>query len=163
MTDNLHAPESLASEGSRTDRTGPRVLRRVVYPLLVIAAIVAAIWWLEHRSEAGVSPTTGERYGPAPLPAALHPAGLDVSTNEGALAPDFLLERLDGGEMHLSDFRRHPVVLNFWATWCAPCRKEIPQFVDSYSRHKDDGLVIIGVNLQEGKSIVRPFAQDFGM
>jgi thiol-disulfide isomerase/thioredoxin len=54
-------------------------------------------------------------------------------------------------------------VLNFWATWCAPCRKEIPQFVDASERFREQGLLIVGVNLQEGKSIVRPYADDFGM
>ena len=89
--------------------------------------------------------------------------GLDVKAEEGALAPDFLLGRLDGSELRLSDLRGQPVVLNFWATWCAPCRKEIPQFVDAYERHRGEGLVIVGVNMQEGKGIVRPYAEDFGM
>ena len=129
---------------------------------MVIAAIVGAIFWLESRDDARVSPT-GERYGPAELPAALHTAGLDIAPREGSLAPDFLLESLDGSEVRLSDYRGQPVVLNFWATWCAPCRKEIPQFVDAYERFRDDGLVIIGVNLQEGKSIARGYAEDYGM
>ena len=91
------------------------------------------------------------------------PDGADVEAKEGAYAPDFLLEKVSGGETDLSDFRGHPVVLNFWATWCQPCRQEMPQFVDAYSKYKDTGLVILGVNLQEGKSVIQPFADDFGM
>ena len=156
MADNIPASEPLPSRA----HTG--LFRRFLVPVIVITAIVAAIWWLESRNDGGVSPT-GERYGPVELPAALRLAGLDVRAEEGALAPDFLLGRLDGSELRLSDLRGQPVVLNFWATWCAPCRKEIPQFVDASERFREQGLVVVGVNLQEGKSIVRPYADDFGM
>jgi len=156
MADHIPASEPLPSRAS----TG--LFRRFLLPVIVITAIVAAIWWLESRNDGGVSPT-GERYGPVELPAALRLAGLDVRAEEGALAPDFLLGRLDGSELRLSDLRGQPVVLNFWATWCAPCRKEIPQFVDASERFREQGLVVVGVNLQEGKSIVRPYADDFGM
>jgi peroxiredoxin len=156
MADNAQASEPFAA------RRGAGLFRRFVLPLVVIGAIVAAIWWLESRDDGGVSPT-GERYGPVELPAALRPAGLDVKAEEGALAPDFLLGRLDDGELRLSDLRGRAVVLNFWATWCAPCRTEIPQFVEAYGRFRDQGLVIVGVNMQEGKGIVRPYAEDFGM
>jgi cytochrome c biogenesis protein CcmG, thiol:disulfide interchange protein DsbE len=156
MADNPSASEPLQS------RAPTGLFRRFVIPVVVIMAIVVAIWWLESRDDGGISPT-GERYGPVDLPAALPTSGFSVKAEEGALAPDFLLERLDGGELRLSDLRGQPVVLNFWATWCAPCRQEIPQFVDAYERYRDQGLVVVGVNMQEGKSIVRPYAEDFGM
>jgi len=161
MTDNLQASEPLESGPGLTVR--PRGLfRRVVLPLLVIGLIVAAIWWLESRGGDDVSPT-GERYGPVELPAALHTTGLEIGTEEGKLAPDFLLGALDGSEVRLSALRGQPVVLNFWATWCAPCRQELPQFVSAYDRFQGQGLVVLGVNMQEGKSIARGFADDFGM
>src|SRR5439155_1395299 len=94
-------------------------------PLLVIGAIVAAIWWLESRGGDDVSPT-GERYGPVELPTALQTTGLEIGVQEGNLAPDFLLGTLDGSEVRLSALRGQPVVLNFWATWCAPGREAIP-------------------------------------
>lgn len=137
-------------------------VRRWLYPLAVIVAIAGVIWWLEARDSGGVS-STGERYGPADLPAALVPAGLNIKADEGALAPDFLLEMLDGDETRLSDYRGHPVVLNFWATWCVSCRKEMPQFIAAYEVHRDEGLVVIGLNLQESESIIRPFVDDFGI
>lgn len=152
---------------SRTDRPtrlpiSRRIWRNIVLPLLAIAAIASVIWWLESRQGPGTSPT-GEEYGPRDLPAALVPPGMEVGPQKGRLAPDFLLETLDGNEMRLSDLRGQAVVINFWATWCKPCRKEIPELVDAYNSYRDRGLIILGVNLQEGKGIVRPFAEDFGM
>jgi thiol-disulfide isomerase/thioredoxin len=59
---------------------------------------------------------------------------------------DFELQDLDGNPMRLSQFRGHPVIVDFWATWCAPCRKQIPELRDLYTRyHKTKGLEIIGV------------------
>jgi thiol-disulfide isomerase/thioredoxin len=139
-----------------------KVLRRVVYPLAVIAAIVGVIWWLEARDDAPTS-STGERYGPVSMPEALATEGLDVAAEEGALAPDFLLETMDDSELRLSDLRGQPVVVNFWATWCKPCRQEMPRFVEASDKYAKDGLVVVAVNMQEGKGIVRPFAEDFGM
>lgn len=136
--------------------------RSVVFPLLVVAAIAAAIWWLEYRPESGSS--AGDvRYGPVAMPAELVPAGMDVSPKEGSLAPDFLLETLDGGEIRLSELRGKGVIVNLWATWCGPCRKEMPQFVAAYDRYQAEGLEIIAVNVQEPPSIIRPFVEDFGM
>ena len=153
-------PESMPPSPPRADRRV--LLRRFAYPLLVIAVIAAVIWWIEYRPGDNVSPT-GERYGPVGLPLGLASAGAKVAAEEGALAPDFLLESLRGDDMRLSDFRGRAVVLNFWATWCAPCRREIPELVEAYDRYRDEGFIVLAVNLQEGKGIVRPYADDFGM
>jgi cytochrome c biogenesis protein CcmG/thiol:disulfide interchange protein DsbE len=65
-------------------------------------------------------------------------------------APDFELKALDGGTVKLSDFRGKAVVLNFWATYCAPCRVEMPWLIDFYQRYKAQGLEIIGVSMDDG-------------
>jgi peroxiredoxin len=153
------------TDGITTRASGMPVrsfVRRVVYPVAVILAIVAVIWWLENRGDDNTSPS-GAEYGARSIDSSLVPEGFDVGTKVGQIAPDFELERLDSGEAWLTDFRGHPVVLNFWATWCQPCRQEMPQFVKAYDKYKDDGLVIIGLNLQEGRDLIRPFADDFGM
>jgi len=72
-------------------------------------------------------------------------------------APDFELKTLDGERVRLSSFRGHPVLLNFWASWCGPCRRELPGLVKIYSQYKDKGLVVLGVN-DEGKGTARKFA-----
>jgi peroxiredoxin len=81
----------------------------------------------------------------------------------GQLAPDFTLQFADGAKTQLSDWQGQPVVLNFWATWCAPCREEMPEFVAAYDRYRDDGLVIVGVNAQETASQAAEFMGDFSM
>jgi peroxiredoxin len=86
-----------------------------------------------------------------------------VEAREGSLAPDFLLKTLDGGEIRFSDLRGKAVIVNLWATWCGPCRKEMPQFVAAYDRYREEGLEIIAVNVQESPSVIQPFVDDFGM
>jgi peroxiredoxin len=81
----------------------------------------------------------------------------------GQLAPDFTLQFADGTKTQLSDWQGQPIVLNFWATWCAPCREEMPEFVAAYDRYQDDGLVIVGVNAQESASQAAEFMGNFGM
>jgi peroxiredoxin len=66
------------------------------------------------------------------------------------LAPDFELKSMDGRSVRLSDFRGKAVVLNFWATYCAPCRIEMPWLVDFYERYKSQGLEIVGVSMDDG-------------
>ncbi len=81
----------------------------------------------------------------------------------GQLAPDFTLQFPDGTKTQLSDWQGQPVVLNFWATWCAPCREEMPEFVAAHERYQDDGLVIVGVNAQETASQAAGFMNNFNM
>jgi len=149
-------------QAQETRRPGRGFLRRIVYPLAVIAVIAGVIFYLERGDDGAVS-TTGEKYGPVDIPAELRLPGVKVAPEADAMAPDFLLEDLDGGELRLSNLRGKPLIINFWATWCAPCRKEMPQFVEAYGKYKDQGLEIVAVNLQEGKSIASKFADDYGM
>jgi len=79
------------------------------------------------------------------------------------LAPDFTLPQLDGSPLTLSSYRGKIVLLDFWATWCVPCRDEIPHFVELQNKYGDAGLQIIGISMDDSPDPVRPFAQQFHM
>ena len=138
------------------------LVRRTVIPLLTVVAIAFTIWWLEYRPRGGGGEAL-DAYGPVDLPPALATPDKEVAPREGALAPDFLLPTLDGKTVRLSDLRGKGVVINFWATWCPPCRKEMPQLVAAYQRYRNEGLEVVAVNVGEPEDRVRQFAEEFGM
>ncbi len=82
----------------------------------------------------------------------------------GSPAPAWKLQDLDGKTVQLSDFKGKVVVLDFWATWCPPCRAEIPDFIALQNQYRDKGLVVVGVSLdQGGPGVVSSFAKSQGM
>jgi cytochrome c biogenesis protein CcmG/thiol:disulfide interchange protein DsbE len=80
-----------------------------------------------------------------------------VNASAGDNAPDFALTDLDGKSLSLADYKGKVVFLNFWATWCPPCRQEIPGFVEVYNAYKDEGLVILGVAVSDRENKVKDF------
>lgn len=74
----------------------------------------------------------------------------DLSDSPFSTAPAFTLTDLGGNELILSDYKGKVVFLNFWATWCPPCRAEIPGFVEAYAEYKDKGMEIIGISVDRG-------------
>ena len=83
----------------------------------------------------------------------------------GQEAPDFELKSLAGGRVHLRDLRGHPVLVNFWASWCVPCTTEMPLILAAYDSLKDQGLLVVAVNLsdQERMKDVRAFVDSFNL
>jgi peroxiredoxin len=75
----------------------------------------------------------------------------------GKPAPDFTLKDVDGRELALKDLRGKTVLLNFWATWCAPCREEMPQLKALYDEFKDKGLEVIAIDYSESAEIARKY------
>ena len=69
----------------------------------------------------------------------------------GKLAPDFEQEKPDGTKMKLSDLRGQVVLLDFWASWCGPCRKENPNVVNVYHKYKNDGFTVMNVSLDKSR------------
>ena len=90
------------------------------------------------------------------------PAGVKVGTGIGRLAPNFRLENSEGGTIALSDLRGTPVLLNFWATWCGPCRFEMPELQALFGR-MGDRLFILAVDLDESKGEVNNFKEELGL
>ena len=86
----------------------------------------------------------------------------DMSPESAPQAPEFTLEDLQGNEISLSSLAGKVVFLNVWATWCDPCKDEIPHFIEAYDQHKDKGLEIIGVSIDDfGKNKVLKFTQEW--
>lgn len=144
--------------------------RSIGLPSLSVIAILLAIWLIERGPELPFSseepaerltfPETligadGKplKLGPSPGPAA----------EIGSPAPGFVLTDTNGRGVQLSDFAGRTVLINFWATWCVPCRTEMPDLENAFREHGPRGLVVLGVNLQESAASASEFAEKFGL
>lgn len=105
--------------------------------------------------------------GPRPLLAGQEPTPTSslaaTGIDSGQPAPAFTLRSLDGETVSLADFRGQPVLVNFWATWCPPCRKEMPAIQHVYEQHQDADFVVLAVNVQESEETIRPFVEEMGV
>lgn len=113
--------------------------------LMVAVLLAGSGWILWSRAPDGANAATG------------------VAAQIGFRAPAFTLERLEGGQASLADFQGKPVVLNFWATWCGPCRAEMPALQRVADRYADDGLVVLLVNQAEDAATVRRYLDSIGV
>jgi peroxiredoxin len=120
--------------------------------LIGLVLILGASWIAFSRFLVDTTTTTGEAIILEPAPIAGHPA------------PDFKLVSTEGKTITLSDFRGQPVILNFWATWCAPCRAEFPEFQKAATDNADR-LVIIGINNTSADNVdsIPAFLDEFGV
>ncbi len=140
--------EDQPAQPTTRDRPSPALILFLVFPLLglIAAGIVLAT---NSGAANGGTPPTPE---PVSLP----------SNQVVAEAPmiDFTLTSLDGQTVSLSDYQGRIVFLNFWATWCVPCEKELPEFQQFQAQQPPDGAVILAVNVQESADQVRGFLTD---
>jgi peroxiredoxin len=81
----------------------------------------------------------------------------------GQEAPDFVLKSASGANMRLSEYRGNVVMINFWATWCGPCRQEMPLLDDLYSRYERVGFSLLGVNIDDDSSRAMEMAEELGV
>ncbi len=83
---------------------------------------------------------------------------------QAAVAPEWSLKDVDGKTVRSTDFKGKVVILDFWATWCGPCRAEIPNFIALQKQYETQGLAVVGLSVDEnGAEVVKPFAQKMGM
>jgi peroxiredoxin len=119
---------------------------------IFIAIIFAMLGWAAYDFWQGQQ-TTGDKT----------PESIEVGLQQGNTAPEFKLETMDGDTVHLSDFKGEPVIVNFWATWCPPCRAEIP---DLQNIHDAEEAVVLAVNMTESEQneeTVAEFADELQM
>ncbi|MBI5669053.1 MAG: TlpA family protein disulfide reductase [Chloroflexi bacterium] len=93
----------------------------------------------------------------------IQPNGQVVAPEIGVVAPPFRAATPDGDTLDLLDLRGAPVIINFWATWCEPCRVEMPALQTIYDRYRARGLRLLAVNLGETPAAVRAWADEFGL
>jgi len=141
-----YAPESPQVEPSAVPSQPAPPPRRNPLALLAVALVAAAMLYFGFH--------TARRSGTD------HPA----RAGYGTPAPDFTLETLDGKSLSLSSLRGKAVLVNFWATWCGPCKIETPWLVELQKRYGSEGLQVVGVAMDDsGKDEISRFAQDMGM
>ena len=135
--------------------------RRVAVGALMIVAVTLVIW-------AGVRNTRDRRLAMQQAPMIVRPATTtgDETTPkmQGRTAPGFSLVSLEGKKVSLADFKGRPVVVNFWATWCGPCKLEMPWFEEFSKTYAGQGLVVLGVAADEApKTVIAGTAKKLGV
>ena len=141
-------------------RGGRDPVRDLLVPLLAVAAVVCAIilvTWAREREAKSVARPSFASGSYSTIELGSEGGG---KPNLGEAAPGFQLLDTDGRVIRLEDFRGRPVLINFWATWCIPCRKETPELIALQSEWGDT-VQVIGVNYSELPDAVRAFSADF--
>ena len=88
---------------------------------------------------------------------------IEKLTRDMFIAPDFELNSVDDKKYKISDLRGKVIILNFWATWCGPCRMEIPDFNELYLNNKDKGLIILGISTDDSKAGLLQFLKSYNI
>ena len=114
--------------------------------VLVVVLLVALLGWKVAEQEQG--------------------RGLDAALERGERPrpPELVFETLDGeDEIRLGDYRGQALVLNFWASWCEPCKDEAPLLEETWQRYRDEGLVVIGIDAQDFRTDAQRFVDRYGL
>lgn len=129
-------------------------MKRNAVAIVVVAVVVAVMIYAGVRSSRG----------PKVSPMASNSQPVSTTDSKGKDAPDFTLQDLQGKQVKLSDFRGKAVLLNFWATFCGPCKVEMPWLVELQKQYGPQGLEIVGVALDDsGKDTIQKFATQMGV
>lgn len=154
---------------------GPRFtqhrLRLAIYVTLTVWVVIelATGWrlWFAPAPPAHVLPTATRTLLVEVMPTDTPPPPATLGPQPGPfvgdIAPDFRLPTLDGGSAALSDYRGHRVLVNFFATWCEPCRAEMPGLEAQAQKHAADEWVVLGVDVMESREALSAFRAEFGL
>ena len=135
---------------------------------VLLAAIAAAFFFARSSDDGDARPDDGGSALALPTPVVTARPGVRIGPHDnraprnGEPAPDFALLGLDGHVVQLSDLRSRVVFVNFWATWCRPCRKELPD-VQRLAREYPDELVVLTINVEENADDARAFFENRGL
>lgn len=140
-------------------------MKKILITLSIIVIITGASYTVYNYNKSvpdnSVKNTSGKNTAPPAASNKTLPGSQKLQGEKIKLkAIDFKLKDLQGKEVSLSDFKGKKVFLNFWATWCPPCRQEMPEMEAYYQKIKDSDVVILAVNLGENKSTVEKFIKD---
>lgn len=141
-----------------------RFLKRNTFALLAVGGIATYVLVAGTTGSCGACSAITSSLGLPP--ATVQAAGVagGGTTGESAQAPSWSLRNLEGETVQSSDFDDKVVLLDFWATWCPPCRKGIPEFIELQKEYGDDGFVVVGISLDRGGAdTVKPFAEKMGI
>jgi len=117
--------------------------QRIIFYIFVLAA--SAVWIALSTNSANTADSSAPQTGFA--------------------APDFTLQSIDGKTYTLSELKGNAVLVNLWATWCPPCRAEMPAIEKMYEEYKDQGFIVLAVNMttQDDPAKIAPFIQEYGL
>lgn len=130
-------------------------MKRNLIVIVVLLGLVGYGWYdsIKDKQAAAAVTNSGDN-------------GMTIGIQQGNLAPDFELDMLDGTTVKLSDYKGQKVLLNMWATWCLPCRAEMPDMQTFYDDYKDKGVAVLAVNMTKSEKSVEQvpmFLEQYGI
>lgn len=117
-------------------------------------------WWVSRWIRAGLVAALIAAW---PTACALGPDGDEPDPKAERANLNFTLKDMNGKDVRLADFKGKPLVINFWATWCAPCKAEIPAFVELVEKYREEQLTVLGISTDDAPEDLRPFAATYKM
>ena len=141
-----------------------RMIAVAVTAIALLAIAIPFVWQPHVEAEPAVTSASAD---PSPAPAAA--AATDAEDTGACMANakpanfDFTIKDVDGNEVPLSSYKGKVVLLNFWATWCGPCKAEIPGFVRLQEKYRDKGLVIVGYSVDDTAEKAKAYAAEYKM